>query len=168
MQVFECGTVCTVWMRIFGPIIPRTNRGAGHISVALPKHVTCSALLLLRSCYSHCITMELTCTGTVDPVMCKTTGQAVYQQPRAPVQKCLCFGKEIGWERGHQLAVKSVLHSPFLPGNLRMDSDEVLWQEPKLDPLGPTSEVAPPHDQHASIYTSSPTQGFLTPVDLLC
>lgn len=114
--------------------------------------MTCSAFLLLqRPSYSHSITTGPTCTGIVDPVICKTTGQVEHQLPKTPLQRYL-LEKEISWERGHQLAMKSVLNSPFLLGNLRMDYDEVLWQDPNL---GPSFEVAPPHDLHASIYTST-------------
>lgn len=60
---------------------------------------------------------------------------------------------------------KSAIHGPFFLGNLTVDSDEDLWQEPTLES---SSVVVPPHDHHPSIHTSTSTQGVLTSVGVLC
>lgn len=106
--------------------------------------------------------MGPTGTGTVDPVICKTTGQA---DGTSAQQKYFCFRKKISWEGGHELAVKSVLNTPFLLGTLRMDPSEVLWQEPNLDP---SFDIVSPNYLHPSYTPLDQHKECRSPAGLIC
>lgn len=133
------------------PINFWTNRCVGLLCNALPTSNVFSSLTLAETLLLPLHHKGPTGTGAVDPAICKA--RQVVQQ----LNRNFCFSKKISWERGYQLAMKSVLNTPFLLGTLRMDPNEVLWQEPNLDT---PFDVVSPNDLHTSVYTSRPTQGM--------
>lgn len=110
------------------PINFGRNRCVGLLGNALPTSDVFSSLTLAETLLLPLHHKGPTGTGAVEGDLQGQEGGTAAQQ------KYFYFRKKISWERGHQLALKSVLNTPFLLGTLRMDPNEVLWEEPNFGP----------------------------------